>query len=299
MIPHESDLNGGFNHFVVKIFKHDEPTSSLLYEKRRVLSKEPRVIRQVQLELSWKKRPVEMLWKHLSTFALPSQDYKITDKDFLDFLTVSAVSPLIRQRIFNLIREHSDGGLDALHFCKAIDVALEDPSIGDKILLHCFRSLPLPSDKKDEVLVENDVAVALAHLERKIGKGKRKSARSRSKASSAESFTSVKRQQLIAAKSLFSSDLVELDFKTFKTIFLSDGGKLASVFVKQVIEACAKYFIWPFGRFPVIPLRWSSTTTPLPYGSIPADADSLLLQDVEIAGADPNARKPRSKKQRS
>lgn len=298
MIPHEGDLNGSFNHFVDALYDQSKPLPwSLRYEERRVISQESRVMRQVELESSWNSRPVEMLWRQLRTFALPSKDFKITDRDFLDFLTISGISPLIRQRIFNMIREQSGGVLDALVFCKAIDTALEDPSIGDEVLLHCFRSLPLPADKEEEVLVEEDVIRVLSRLEK--GKGKLSFRRRRKKKLSSKEFLStVRRQQLNAVKVLFTEELKELNFSTFKHIFLTDGGKLASVFIKQVIEACAKYFIEPFGRFPVIPLRWTNTITPLPFGDIPADADSLLLQDVEYTGVDPNVRKSRRRKKK-
>eukprot|EP00796_Vickermania_ingenoplastis_P005248 gene5248-3759_t len=296
MIPHEYDMNGGFNDFVGALYDCSErPPWTKRYEPRRWLSKEERIIRQVGLELSWANRPVETLWKQLRPFALPSKDYKISDKDFLDFLTVSGISPLIRQRIFSLMKEQSGGSVDAMLFCKAIDMALEDPTTSDQILLHCFRSLPLSADREEHVLLEDALLRVLSTYDGKKSKSLKKR---HAKLSSREFLIRVRKQQLNGVKELFSDERKILDFPTFREVFLTDGGKLASVFIKQIIEACAKYFWEPFGRFPAIPLRWINTMTPLPFGEVPADADSLLLQDVEFSGVDPNLRKRRHHKKK-
>lgn len=296
MIPHESDLNGGFNKFLEKFFEQASPHPwSLTYEERRQLSTEERIKRQVGLELTWKNRPVEMLWKQVAPFALPSRNYKMLDRDFLDFLAASGVSQLIQQRIFEVVRVVSGGVLDGFVFCKAIDLALENSATRDPIIQHCFHSLPLPCDKNEEVLVVEDVDRALSLLNRSVVK-KGKQGVKTCKLPQKNIWISVRRKQLTAVKSLFTPPLKELNYETFKQFFFDDGGLLASVFVKQIVEACAKYFHEPFGRFPSIPLRWLNTISPLPFADIPADADSLLLQDVEYTGIDPNCKKRRGRK---
>lgn len=300
MIPHESDLNGGFNRFVEKIFDQSSPNPwTLKYEERRQLSKEERVKRQVELELKWKNRPVEMLWSQLSPFALASRDYKMPDQDFLDFLAASGITPFIQQRIFEILRVKSGGALDGFIFCKAIDLALEDPVICDGILQHCFKSLPLPCARENEVLVVEDLDQALERLVCSAAKNDKKLRTRKLKVAPKDILISVRRRQLIAVKALFTPELKELSFEIFKKIFLSDGGVLASAFVKQIIEACAKFFYEPFGRFPPIPLRWLNSITPLPFADIPEDADSLLLQDVEYTGIDPNVKKKRRSKKKA
>lgn len=299
MIPHESDLNGGFNRFVKKIFDQSSPNPwTLKYEERRVLSNEERVRRQVGLELEWKNRPVGMLWSQLSPFALASRDYKMPDQDFLNFLSASGITPFIQQRIFEILRVKSGGALDGFIFCKAIDLALEDTVFCNGILQHCFKSLPLPCNRENEVLLVEDLDKALERLACSTAKKGNKRGTRKLKVAPKEILISVRRRQLTAVKALFTPEVKELSFETFKFLFFKDGGVLASAFVKQIIEACAKFFYEPFGRFPPIPLRWLNSITPFPFSDIPADADSLLLQDVEYTGIDPNAKKKRKSKKK-
>lgn len=296
MIPLETDLNGGFDRFVDAIQSDsDRLPWTLKYEERRFRSKEERVMRQVALEKSWERKPVEMLWKQLRAFALPSRDFKITDKDFLDFLTISGVSPLVRQRFVFLLKERCGGSLDALFFCKAIDLSLEDAEVSLKIIHHCFHSLPLPCDQ-DDVLPVTCVTRSINALSRTK---KRKRFGRRGKMSSKEFATYTRKQQLQAILTLLQDNSIDvLTFSFFHQTFLTDGGVLASVFVKQIIEACAKYFLEPFGKFPVVAQRWINTTVPLPFSEVPADVDALLLQDVEHNGVDPNDRKVKRRKRK-
>lgn len=297
MIPHESDVNGGFNNFVEKLFDQSSTLPWLLkYEERRQVSNEERIKRQVGLELQWANRPVKMLWSQLSLFALPSKDYKMLDKDFLAFLAACGISHLIQERIFEVVRLLSGGVLDGFVFCKAIDLALENPATCDPIVQHCFKSLPLPCDRGEEVLRLKDIDRALTLLDRTAKAKERRKGLKKTKLPQKNVLVSVRRKQLVAVKALFTSEEQELSYENFKHIFFNDDGVLGSAFVKQIIEACAKYFHEPFGRYPSIPLRWLNTITPLPFADTPADADSLLLQDVEYTGIDPNSKKKKWKR---
>ncbi|KAH9601528.1 hypothetical protein LSM04_003384 [Trypanosoma melophagium] len=255
------------------------------YEERRRLTLEPRVLRQLELEDEWKDTCMEGIWNGMRRFARPMEDYKLSESRFYDYLlSIGISSEYLKFRLFQLFRVDTSAEVDCLRVCKALYMGLTDESTSLNFLTHCYKSLPCSPITGE---VEHFVVLKAFEQQRRTKEQK--------------TSTDLRKQQLEGVLSFYEdSDGAVFDIDAFKSLFFETGRNLwASSFVKPIFEAAAKYFSSPYGSFPIIPLRWRKMAEPLPYSrDVVYDADSLLLQNVELTGKDNIDMKQKGKRRR-
>ncbi|ORC92312.1 uncharacterized protein TM35_000045260 [Trypanosoma theileri] len=278
----------GIRAFLKNVSQKGPEPWDMSYEERRRLTLEPRVLRQLELEDEWKETCMEGIWNGMRRFARPMEDYKLSESRFYEYLlSIGISSEYLKIRLFQLFRVEPSAEIDCLRVCKALYMGLTDEGTSSNFLTHCYKSLPC-SPLTSEVDRSAVLKAYEQQQQQRLTKEQKNSA-------------DLRKQQLEGVLSFYEdTDGVVFDIDAFKSLFFEAGWHLwASSFVKQIFEAAAKYFNSPYGSFPVIPLRWTKMAEPLPYSrDVVYDADSLLLQNIELTGKDNIDMKQKGKKRR-
>ncbi|RNE97340.1 hypothetical protein TraAM80_09372 [Trypanosoma rangeli] len=256
------------------------------YEERRRMTHEPRVRRQLELEDQWKGTFMEGIWKGMRRFARPVDDYKVSENRFYEYLvSVGISSEFLGNKLYKVFQSEACPEVDFLRVCKAIHLGLTEIGTSFKFLEHCYKSLA-----QGPVSEELDCATVMraCELQRRMNAQK-----------TASTALELKLQQLEGVLQYFEeTGETSVDIGVFRFMFFEERWRYwAGTFIKPLLEAAAKYFSFPYGVFPTIPLRWTKTTEPLSYDSHEVyDADSLLLRNVELTGGDNTIKKKKSRK---
>lgn len=263
----------------------------MVYQERRLRSKEDRILRQVSIEKSWSGTPLGEFWKQLCTFSIPAQNYTISAASFTEYLlSIGITSAILQQRIFSVFLQGGAStepqSLSALLLCKAVQMGLDDENVAPLLLHHCFSSFPLRTSDVGSVVV-NHYAINEAHKKLSEKKKKKRTIADNRAIDLYESFAIV---------FPFYREL-PVDFDLFaSSVVFPESARLVASLAKPLLEACCKYFSPPFGSFPLIPQRWKNAIAPLPYQPTATDADSFLFREVEESGVDPNAKTKKRKR---
>ncbi|EKF30682.1 hypothetical protein MOQ_005500 [Trypanosoma cruzi marinkellei] len=243
------------------------------YEERRRATHEPRVIRQLELEDEWKGSCMEGIWNGMRRFALPMDDYKVSEACFYEYLaSVGINSVFLGNKLYGIFRLDKSPEVDFLRVCKAIHLGLTDSSTSFKFLEHCYKSLPISPISEE---LERTTVIKVSELQR----------HKKDQRIVAAAAAELRLQQLEGILQYYEETGEAIfDIGAFCSLFFEEKWRYwAGSFIKQLLEAAAKYFSFPYGVFPTIPLRWTRTTEPLPYDrNALHDADSLLLRNVEL-----------------
>ncbi|RNF20205.1 uncharacterized protein Tco025E_03907 [Trypanosoma conorhini] len=256
------------------------------YEERRRMTHEPRVRRQLELEDQWKYTCMEGIWDGMRRFARPTEDYKVSEARFREYLvSVGISSEFLENKLYDVFKSEKSPEVDFLRTCKALHLGLTEVGTSFKFLEHCYNSLALSpvSEELDRATIQR-----ACELQRR-----------RNDKKTALTAWELKLQQLEGVLQYFEeTGETSFDIGAFRSMFFDEKWRYwAGSFIKPLLEAAAKYFSFPYGVFPTIPLRWTKTTEPLPYDRHAVyDADSLLLRNVELAGGDTAAKKKKGRK---
>ncbi|RHW66953.1 hypothetical protein DPX39_000067600 [Trypanosoma brucei equiperdum] len=272
----------GIHVFLNETTKRSVEPWYLGYEERRRLTRDPRVVRQLELEDEWKDTCLEGVWMGFRRFARPLNDFKITEACFHEYLSFVGISnEYLRNRITSLFRLENSAEIDCLRVCKVLFTGLTEESTSSKFLDHCFRCIPSNPVSGD---VEVDIVKKACEAQHTITDKKFP--------------TELRIQQLEGVLRYFNeAEEPNFNLETFKDLFFHPDWCLwASSFIKCIYEAAAKYFSAPNGILPPVPLRWIKAAEPLPFDRNDIyDADALLLRNVEILGRENGDVKKRRK----
>ncbi|KEG14400.1 hypothetical protein DQ04_00491200 [Trypanosoma grayi] len=256
------------------------------YEDGRRMTRDPRVLRQLQLEDEWKDTCMEGIWAGMRRIARPVENFKVSESRFYEYLSsIGISSEHLKCRLFEVFRSDTCAEVDCLRTCKAIHMGLTNECTSSNFLEHCYKCLPFSLSSGE---VEIPAVMRELELQRRVKDQK---------------TSVILRVQQLEGVLSFCEEAEEtiLSMENFMILFFDEAWCLwASSFVKQIFEAAAKYFRSPYGVFPTIPLRWTLTTEPLPYDRHTIyDANSLLLRNIELTGrenADGSQKKRRPRK---
>ncbi|EPY25131.1 hypothetical protein STCU_06827 [Strigomonas culicis] len=305
--------NGGFHNFMAAAAGNPQEVRpwELLYDERRQLSHEPRIVQQIKLESEWSQPPMLGIWKRIQQFALPAQGYAMPNAAFLQFLETNGInSATMRQTLLDFYREgfhihgtsYKDVPLHGLLLCKVLALGLQDSKTGAVLLDHCFRSLSCCMEDFDAGVLHLSRRRLQASVEELTARREAATAR-RKRRVPLSLAAQLEEQRLLALDQLWPADETGavpdvLDAAGFHHL-LHSNSELSSYFVKPLLEATLTCFrpVLHNGeystigvKFPAVPFAWQEMLELEEYDKFqPGDADALLLHDVEKDGKDPNA----------
>lgn len=263
------------------------PTWWKSYEERRACSQEERIVRQIAAESTWNSSPLEGIWERLRVFASPADNFQMNRAKLIAFVRRAGVTaPRLRDSLADLFiaglskyntPDHTNECINALHLCKTLELCLNDALFREVVSSHCFSDIKNVVDCGAgclESVTLTEIGLGVERLMRDYCPG--------SDEHNEHHLQTVERLMAVE-DAMTTSGLVDLDRASFSTLLFSPhSGYLVATFLKHILEVCGRQLKPPFGTLPVLPLRWVSSTEPLPFDvHCPKDADALLIRDFE------------------
>lgn len=277
-------------------------------EERRRASKDPRIRKQVADEDQWNGTVVQGVWRKIRQFAMPTKNWVMSPDDFRAMLNANGIEGRhMQEKLLVTFDPRKEGRYNGLVVCKIMEIALNPAGkFCEDFVRHCFnqfdRANPHDEFLEREVLqrvkLQNPAELAAGGKKGSGSGGKRSGGSLPLTMLSGATFDMVEGlKQCWDAGTIVTVRDTVITYGEFRHGFLDpiNAAWVASFFT-CFLEVAASKFAPPNGTLPLVPLRWLVTTEPVDSSEEMADADVLLLREIEELGVDPLSPKKDKKK---